>query len=358
MTVVTDIKAELETIQQAFQEVLQHRQYILGPEVEQLERLLSGWLQTRYAIGCNSGFGAHLLSLIALDIDAGSRVIVPAFSPSDHTGTIVRRNATPVLVDVAPESFHINPSALAAALDGTINAIVVHHLFGSVADMNTISQAAKTIPIVEVLTYSFGARIDDRYAGTFGTLATSCLREETSLGAYGDAGMIWTNDAELVEKIRRIRAENSWVEIYQGITSGNFHMDTVHAAILIHKFQEWQTASKNRTRQATLFAEAIRERGLNEIIVPDFYSHFTTRFVVLAERREALVTDLQAHGIAATSWWPVPIHLQPGFRKLGYARGDFPQAEQIAAKSLYLPLPPSAAEIDAIVDQLVKFYRG
>ncbi len=357
MVQTESVKAELDVIQQAFQDVLQHRQFVLGPEVERLEHLLAGWLQSNYAIGCNSGFGAHLLSLITLWIDAGSRVIVPAFSPSAHVGTVIRRNAIPVLVDVAPGSFHMDPSALASQLDGTINAIVVHHLFGSAADMDAIVRAASGIPIVEVLTYSFGARIGDRYAGTFGTLATTCLREETVLGAYGDAGMIWTNDVGLAEKMRHIRVENSWADAHEGFTSGNFHMDTVHAAILLRKFEGWQAASTQRTRQAALLVQALRERGLHEINVPEFYSRYTTCFVILAEQRDALVNDLQAHGVAATAWWPTPIHLQPGFRKLGYARGDFPEAERVSAKSLYLPLPMSAMEIDRLVDRLVAFYR-
>jgi len=359
MLVTKNLNIEWNLIEEALKEILQHQQYVQGPEVEQLEHLLASWMQTRFAIGCNSGFGANLLSLFALDIGVGSRVAVPAFAPFEFVGMIMRSGATPILVDVAPNDFHIAPSALVNQLNDRIDAIAVYHLFGGAADMNAIVKAAGNIPIIEVLSYSFGTPIGARYAGTFGALSTSCLREDTAIGAYGDAAMIWTNRADLAEKIRRIRSDpnHSRTGIHEGIVSGCFHQDTIHAVMLLKKFDEWKKTLKERGLQAGSLAKAIVERDLHEITVPGFYHHHATHFVVLAERRDEIIFHLRAHGIAAEAWWPVPIHLQTGFQKLGYETGNFPEAERVAAMSLCLPLPRTHAEANQLADQLMAFYR-
>jgi dTDP-4-amino-4,6-dideoxygalactose transaminase len=353
-----NLRTELDIVTDAFQDVLRHRQYILGPEVESLERKLASWLETRYAVGCNSGFGAYLLSLLALGIGRGKKIVIPAFTPAAYLGIITRRGATPVLVDVAANDFHISPTALANVLDRTFDAIVVHHFFGGVADMNTIVTLANSTPIIEVLTYSLGTRIGKDYSGTFGTLAISCLREETTLGAYGDAGIIWTNHSDLNERLRRIREESSLGSMHEDYISGNFHQDTIHAAILLRKFEGWVKSLEVRRQKSMSLAEAITKQNLSEIIVPDFYKYDATHFVILAEKRNELVAYLQSKDIPATAWWPIPIYQQPGFRSLGYRQGDFPEAERVAERSVYLPFPPaSESDIDKLINELVRFYR-
>lgn len=352
-----DINAELSMIQEAFRGVLQHRQYVLGPEVEQLEDLLADWLNTRFAVGCNSGFGAYLISLLSLGLGVGSRVAISAFAPASFIGALLRQGATPVVVDVAPNDFHMNPVELVNKLDSAINAVVVHHLFGGTADIPAIVGLAGDIPTIEVLTYSLGARIGEDHIGTFGTLATSCLREQTTLGAYGDAGMIWTNNAALNERIRRIRAENARTGIHEGFVSGNFHQDTVHAAILLRTFNRWLKRVEERNRQALYFAQEIQGRNLGQVTVPYFYQRHATYFVVLAEEREALLEHLRAQGIEATAWWSTPVYSQPGFNQLGHKKGDFPEAERIAETNINLSLPETEGEAARIADELVAFYR-
>ena len=354
MQLFDNIDAEMSLIQQAFQDVFRHRKYILGPEVEKLEHVMARWLQTNYAIGCNSGFGANLLSMFSLNLKTGGQIVVPAFAPSDDVGLLLRQNLTPVLVDITPDNFQMDATELSSRVNDAIDAIIVYHLFGGTSDMHTIVELAGDIPIVEVLTYSLGARIGDRYAGTFGTLATTCLL--TTLGAYGDAGMIWTNESRLVEKIRKIRSENSKTDVYEGTTSGNFHQDTIHAAILLRKFGYWQKTMRQKSKQVGLFAQAILDREVHEVVVPEFYSRYATYLVVFAERRGELIAYLQKQGVIATAWWPIPIHLQPGFQHLGYTKGDFPQAERAAAMSLELPIPQTEGEINYLIDSLVNFY--
>ena len=350
------IPAELDLIREASEPVLSHGIYILGPEVAVLEGQLAGRLGTRYAIGCNSGFGAHLLSLLTLEVGVDSSVLVSPFSPPSFAGVVIRRNAHLLLADVSPLDFHMSPAAAGAQI-ADADVIVVHHLFGGTADMPAICAAANDKAIIEVTTYSFDAQVQGgSNVGTYGTLATSCLREYTALGAYGDAGMIWTNESDLAERVRQIRREGEHTDVYTGITAGNFHMDTIHASILLRKLESRREELARRQELTRALADAIASVGVDGIIVPDWYDNTASRFVMLAPQRDQLCEHLGRYGIQAEPWWPVPIHLQPGFRKLGYSRGDFPNAEYIADHSIHISLGGDTAAPQRIVEALARFY--
>jgi hypothetical protein len=190
-----DNDADLALLNEAAKSVVQHRNFILGPEVEMLEHEMAGWLQTKYAVGCNSGFGAQLLGILALDLELGARIAVPVLAPSDSIGVLLRKHFTPVLVDINTYDFQMDVSDLSHRIDDKISAIIVHHLFGGTADIKAIINVAGKIPVIEVLTYSLGARIDDHYAGISSTMATADLRLTIGEEAWGDAGMIWTSKA-------------------------------------------------------------------------------------------------------------------------------------------------------------------
>jgi UDP-2-acetamido-2-deoxy-ribo-hexuluronate aminotransferase len=354
---LTDLEEELDLVTAGFRRVLDHRQYILGPEVVELENLLSRWLGTKHAIGCNSGFGANLLSLIGLGIGPGARVAISAFAPYPHVGTLMRRRALPILIDVLPEEIHMDPGQLADRANGKLDAIIVHHLFGGAAPIARLKEVAEGVPIVEVLTYSLGATAGEQKLGTFGTMATSCLREEGTLNAYGDAGMIWTDDDSLATSLRHIRAENSPAGIHEGPESGNFHQDTIHAAILLLRFDKWRREAEDRARRIQRLAQAIAGLGLCGIRAPAFYRHNGTHLVIFVDQRDQLVSHLNGKGIEAKPWWPVPIHLQPGFQQLEHRLGEFPQAERAARCSLWLPVARDDREIELCLDALKAFYR-
>ncbi len=351
-----EMPEEWQTLQQALLNVLQHRRFVSGPEVEQLEHVLANWLGTRYAIGCNSGFGANLLSLFALQLRPGAKVAVSAFAPHDDAGLLLRQNLVPVLIDTAPDDVHLDPHALAQQPASAFDAVFVHHLFGGAANMKALLQIAGARPVIEVLTYSFGARCADSYAGSLGTLATCCLREETTLGAYGDAGMLWTNREDLYHKIMRLRNQTAGNGGYDGTPSGCFLQDTIHAAVLLSKFKSWRRPREKRREQAAGFAQKIAARNVPALTVPPFHRAHSTHFVIFAEQRDALASHLKQRGFAVEAWWPKPIHLQSGFKKLGYARGDFPNAEHLASHSLELVLPDQEEEQEALVDCLSEFF--
>lgn len=349
-----DNDADLALLNEAAQSVVQHRRFILGPEVEMLEHEMAGWLQTKYAVGCNSGFGAQLLGILALDLELGARIAVPVLAPSDSIGVLLRKHFTPVLVDINRYDFQMDVSDLSRRIDDKISAIIVHHLFGGTADIKAILNLAGNIPVIEVLTYSLGARIDGHYAGTYGTMATADLRMTIGEEAWGDAGMIWTSNSSLAKEIREIRAEKT--DLYTGVTSGNFHQDTLHAAFLLRKFEGWKRKASKRSEQLAVFAQAMLDRKVYEITIPEFYNHYSTELVVLAENRDQLMTYLQKCDIESSIWWPLPIHLQPGFQSLDHKRGDFPQAECVTGRLVQLPVPGNEGEIERLVESIASFY--
>ncbi|MGW1200256.1 DegT/DnrJ/EryC1/StrS family aminotransferase [Streptomyces sp. NPDC002536] len=353
---VDQAERELYAIRRGGEDVLKHANYVLGPEVELLEGHLAKEFGIRHAVGCNSGFGAHLLSLLALGIGplAGDTVLVSAFSPASFAGAVLRRAATVKLADVAPGDVHLAADGVHGAAR-EVQAVVVHHLFGAAADMPAILEAAGGTPIMEVASYSLGAAIDGKRVGTFGTIGTADLREKTSLGAYGDAGLILTDDDATASRLREIRRETGCSEVFTGITAGNFHMDTLHAAILLHKLEFRAAEARQRALAGKAFLDALASAGVTELTVPAGRQE-VTRLVVLAEQRDELARQLNSRTVKARPWWPVPIHLQPGFRELGHARGDFPNAEDAAARSLEIPLPQSVAEAEHVAGLVAEFY--
>ena len=351
-----DNDAEWDLFSKAARPVFEHREFILGPEVKMLEQKMAGWLQAQDAIGCNSGFGAQLLGILAFDLDLRAQIAVPVLAPSDFIGVLLRKRFTPVLVDVNTYDFQMDTSDLSRRVDSNTAAIIVHHLFGGSVDMKAVMDIADTIPVIEVLTHSLGAHIGERYAGTFGTIATADLRTTVGSGAAGDAGMLWTNNRPLAEKIRNIRHENSIAEMHIGIVSGNFHQDTIQAAFLLRKFEDWKEMARRQSEQITEFAQVMRDRRIFEIVIPEFYNHFGTILVILAERRSQLMAYLQRRDIETAIWSPLPIHLQPGFQSLGYKRGEFPQAEWVTERLIQLPIPGNNEETERLVESIASFY--
>ena len=354
-----DNDVDLALFIEAARAVFQHRKFILGPEVEMLEWEMTRWLHAGNAVGCNSGFGAPLFGLLAFDFELGAQIAVPVLAPSDVIGILLRKRFKPVLVDINPYDFQMDVSDLSHRIreSGKISTIIVHHLFGGAVDMKAVMQeATDKIPVIEVLTYSLGAHIDESYAGTFGTIATADLRTTIGSGAAGDAGMIWTNNSSLAEKMRKIRSENTPVEVHTGVVSGNFHQDTVQAAFLLHKFAGWKQRAKKRAEQIVVFAQTMRDHRVREITIPEFYNSYGTELVILAERRNELMAYLQKHDIETSPWCPTPIHLQPGFESLGYKRGDFPQAEWVTERLIQLPVPENAEEIEHLAKSIANFY--
>jgi dTDP-4-amino-4,6-dideoxygalactose transaminase len=336
----------------AISRVCDSQQFILGPEVEALERELSAYLAAPNAVAVSSGTDALLMALMALGVGPGDEVITPAFSFFATAGSIARVGARPVFVDIDPATFNIDSAAIDGAVTPRTKAVIPVHLFGQSADMAPIvkSAASRGISIVEDAAQAIGARYQDRPAGTFGEMGCFSFFPTKNLGAFGDGGLIVCHDAGLAARLRAIRNHGAGAESkYRHDTvGGNFRMDAIQAAILRVKLAHlpgWTVArQQNAARYEALFEGA----GLiGRVAVPARMvqsTHIYNQFVIRVPRRDELRQHLRELGIGTEIYYPTPLHLQPCFTYLDHAAGDFPVSEAASREVLALPIYGELAE--------------
>ena len=324
--------------------VCDSQRFILGPEVDGLEAELARMLGVAHALAVSSGTDAVLVALMSLGIKAGDEVITSTYSFFATAGSIVRAGARPVLLDIDPVTFNIDPSQIAAALTPRTRAILPVHLFGLCADMDPILAEGhrRSIPIIEDAAQAIGSTYASRAAGGFGAFGCFSFYPTKNLGAFGEGGLLTTNDADLARRARLLRNQGMEPKYYHTLVGGNFRMDALQAAILRVKaahLPAWNEARRlNAQRYTRLFGEA----GLGDRVVlpiePAGRRHIFHQFVIRVSERDALRRHLDARGIGTEIYYPVPIHLQPCFADMGHRAGDFPHAERAAAESLALPI--------------------
>jgi dTDP-4-amino-4,6-dideoxygalactose transaminase len=347
----------------AMTRVADSQRFIMGPEVDALERELAAMLGVRHAIGVSSGTDALLLALMALDVKAGDEVVTTTFSFFATAGVIARLGARPVLVDIDPATFNIDPSQAAAAMTPRTRAIIPVHLFGLCADLDPIVDAASRagIPIVEDAAQAIGATYKTRPAGAIGAFGCFSFFPSKNLGAFGEAGLLTTNDDALAGRARLLRSHGMQPKYYHHLVGGNFRMDALQAAVLRVKaphLAEWTHARRrNAERYRCLFHDA----GLDEAIAlpqePAGYRHIFNQFVIRTPERDALKRHLDERGVGNEIYYPVPFHLQPCFAELGYRRGAFPNAERAAGECLAIPIygELTAAQQQTVVSTIAQF---
>lgn len=320
------------------------QRFIMGPEVERLERELAGTLGVHHAVAVSSGTDALLLALMALGITAGDEVITSAYSFFATAGSIVRVGARPVLVDIDPATFNIDATAAAAAITGQTRAILPVHLFGLSADLDPIMDAAGRagVPVVEDAAQAIGATYQSRPVGSIGAFGCFSFFPSKNLGAFGDAGLLTTNDAGLADRARLLRTHGMQPKYYHHLVGANFRMDALQAAVLRVKAPHvpaWTAARRaNAARYRTLFKAAGLDAVIGLPVEPPDRLHIFNQFVIRTPERDALKRHLDEQGIGSEIYYPVPLHLQPCFGDLGHARGAFPNAERAAGDSLAIPI--------------------
>jgi dTDP-4-amino-4,6-dideoxygalactose transaminase len=347
----------------AMTRVADSQRFIMGPEVDALEHELAAMLGVRHAIGVSSGTDALLLALMALDIKAGDEVVTTTFSFFATAGVIVRLGARPVLVDIDPLTFNIDAAQVAAAITPRTRAIMPVHLFGLAADLDPIVDAAGRagIPVIEDAAQAIGATYKSRTAGGIGTFGCFSFFPSKNLGAFGEAGLVTTNDDSLAKRARLLRSHGMEPKYYHHLVGGNFRMDALQAAVLRVKaphLAEWTHA---RRRNAEKYRCLFRDSRIGDAITlprePDGYRHIFNQFVIRTPERDALKRHLDDQGIGNEIYYPVPFHLQPCFADLGYRRGAFPHAERAADESLAIPIygELTAAQQQAVVSAISQF---
>jgi dTDP-4-amino-4,6-dideoxygalactose transaminase len=328
----------------AITRVCDSHRFIMGPEITALERELAALLGVRHAIAVSSGTDALLLALMALGIGAGDEVVTTTYSFFATAGEIVRVGARPVLVDIDPVTFNIDPDLVAAALTPRTKAILPVHLFGLSADLDPIMRAADRfgIPVVEDAAQAIGATYKSRRVGSVGAFGCFSFFPSKNLGAFGDAGLVTTHDDALAKRARLLRTHGMEPKYYHHLVGGNFRMDALQAAVLRVKaphLADWTERRRaNAERYRALFAAAGLDGLVSLPVEPPDRRHIYNQFVVRTAERDAIKRHLDRQGIGNEIYYPVPFHEQPCFANLGYRRGQFPRAERAAADSLAIPI--------------------
>jgi dTDP-4-amino-4,6-dideoxygalactose transaminase len=363
-----DLKAEYATMKEdigaAVDRVLESQQFIMGPEVRQLEAEIAAFIGSKFAIACASGSDSLLLALMALGVDAGDEVITPPFTFVATAGSISRLKARPVFVDIDPQTYNLDPQRLEAAITPRTKAIMPVHLFGLAAEMGEIREIARAhnLPVIEDAAQSIGARYHDRYVGNIGSCGCFSFFPSKNLGGAGDGGMITTNDPELADRISVLRDHGSRKKYNYDLLGMNSRLDSLQAAILLVKFKHLETMTRARQHNAGRYRQMFNQAGLDKIITlpvaPDGRNHVYNQFVIRTPERDRLREYLRNGGIPTEIYYPSPLHLQPAFASLGYLPGAFPQSEDASRHVLALPIFPQMTEAQQklVVDKTAQFF--
>jgi dTDP-4-amino-4,6-dideoxygalactose transaminase len=364
-----DLQAQYATIRgeirAAIDGVCDSQHFILGPEVEALEKEVGAFCQAGQAIGVSSGTDALLVALMAAGVATGDEVITTTFSFFATAGVIARLGARPVFVDIEPNGYNLDSAAIESKLTPRTKAIIPVHLFGHCAQMDPLldAVAGREVSIIEDAAQAIGAKDNgNRFAGTMGSLGCFSFFPSKNLGAFGDAGMVVTQDPEIAAAVRVLRVHGGKPKYHHGVIGGNFRLDALQAAVLRVKLKYLSGWTEARRRNAARYRKYFSEAGLiEEIALPeDSAGHIYNQFVIRCARRDQLQNYLKTRGVGTEVYYPIPLHLQKCFANLGYKEGDFPRAEAAAREVLALPIYPELSEQQQhyIVDEIKAFYHG
>ena len=363
-----DLKAQYAPLRSeilaAVTRVCDSQYFVMGPEVDGLERELAALLETEHAIGVSSGTDALLVAMMALGITAGDEVITPTFSFFATAGCVSRLGATPVFVDIDPVTFNASAAAIKAAITPRTKAIIPVHLYGLVADMDAIRAVADAagVPIIEDAAQAIGARRQGRQAGQFGLAGCLSFFPSKNLGAFGDGGLVVTNDAAFAQEVRLLRNHGAEPKYFHSRIGGNFRLDALQAAVLRVKAPRLASWTEARRRNAARYRELFASAGLDRVVTlptePADSFHIYNQFVIRGPRRDALRAALAARQINTEIYYPVPFHRQECFAALGAPLNGFPHADDAAQTSLALPIygELTDAQLREVVDGIASFY--
>jgi dTDP-4-amino-4,6-dideoxygalactose transaminase len=349
-----------DEITQAFKSIMDRGHFVLGEEVANFERDFAEYCDVRHAIAVNSGTSAVHLALIAAGVTKDDEVIT---TPSTFVATIAAITyfgARPVLVDINPNSFCIDPVEIEAAITPRTKAIVPVHLYGAPAEMDVIMEVAKNhgLAVIEDAAQAHGARYQDRRVGGLGIASAFSFYPGKNLGAFGEGGAVVTNSDEIADKVRLLR---SWGEAGKGnheIPAFNYRMDAIQGAVLGIKLRQLDSWNTERRRIADSYRKGLVGVPLTfQAIQADSEPVYHVMAVTLVER-QALKSWMEERGIQIGIHYPTPVHLSPAYRYLGYQPGDFPNSEFLSRSELSLPIYPglSSQKIDLVVQTIVEFF--
>jgi dTDP-4-amino-4,6-dideoxygalactose transaminase len=351
-----------DEIRAAVERVLASQQFVLGREGAALEEEIAWLCNAAHGIGTASGTDALMLALRACGVAAGDEVILPPFTFVATGSAVSALGAKPVFADIHPNTYNIDPAELERRVTARTRAIVVVHLYGLAADMDPIMAfaLARKLPVIEDNAQAIGAAYKGRPTGSLGDVACLSFYPTKNLGAYGDAGMVVTNSAELDARIRILRNHGQTQRYVSSEPGWNGRLDELQAAILrvkLRRLPAWQRARQAHAAQYTRQFSQIP--GVMPPIAPEGYEHVYHQYTIRVEKRDALQQVLTERKIGSSIYYPVPLHLQPLYASLGYKAGDFPHAERAAQEVLSLPMYPELRDeqVARVTETISEFLR-
>jgi dTDP-4-amino-4,6-dideoxygalactose transaminase len=343
-----DLQAQYRPLREALLEavtrVCDSQRCILGDEVAALEQELATYLGVGHALGVSSGTDALLAALMALGIGAGDEVITPTFSFFATAGCVVRVGARPVFVDIDPATYNLDLEAVARAITPRTRAIMPVHLYGQAVDMTPLVALAEAhgLTVIEDAAQAIGATDRGRAVGGIGTIGCFSFYPTKNLGAFGDGGLVTTNDPALAERLRLLRDHGQHPKYHHALVGGNFRLDAIQGAVLRVKLPHLAAWTAGRRRNAARYRTLVAEAGLEGVVTlpyerPDA-GHIYNQFVIEVPDRDRVRAALTARGIGTEIYYPVPFHRQACFADLGHPLDAFPHADRAAARVLALPI--------------------
>jgi dTDP-4-amino-4,6-dideoxygalactose transaminase len=344
----------------AITRVCDSQRFILGPEVDALEQELASYLGVRDAVSVSSGTDALLVAMMALGVREGDEIITSTYSFFATAGCVARLGAVPRLVDIDPATYNLSPDGVRAALSPRTKAVIPVHLYGLCADMDPVLAIAREagVPVIEDAAQAIGATYHGRQAGAMGLAGCFSFFPSKNLGAFGDGGLVTTNDPAFARELRLLRNHGAEKRYYHQRVGGNFRLDALQAAVLRVKLPHlarWTDMRRdNAERYRSLFATLVDSGDVTLPIEPEGRRHIYNQFIVRVPNRDAVREILTERGIATEIYYPVPFHLQACFEYLGHHAGDFPAAEAAASSTLALPIygELTASQQEAVVDSI------
>ena len=386
-----DLQAQYKTIRdelrEAMDRVAESQHFILGPEVEALEREIAAYSQCEFGVGVSSGSDALLVALMAIDLKPGDEVVMPPYTFFATAGAVARLGGKPVFADIDPLTYNVDPAAIEKVLTDRTRAIIPVHLYGQMADMGPIMELANqhNLHVIEDAAQAIGSEWHSRRAGSIGHFGCFSFFPSKNLGGFGDGGMVTTNDPELADRLKLLRNHGYRPKYYNKVVGGNFRLDAIQAAVLRVKLKYLDQWTAARQRNAELYRELFEKA---EMSIPQSYlqsnsddgatsnlaalsgvvlpteapdvRHIYNQFVIRSGRRDELMAFLKARKIGTEIYYPVPMHMQECFAYLGHRTGNFPASERAADETLALPIYPELNDgmLATVVEAVADFYAG
>ncbi len=358
-TLSRQVKTIGPEIEAAISEVIASGQFVLGPSVSHFESRVAQAIGAAHAIGVANGSDALYLALLALGVGPGDEVITTPFTFFATAGSILRTGAKPVFSDIDVDTFNMDPDLALARVTPRTRAMLPVHLFGLMADMPSLIRFRG--PVIEDAAQAIGAAIDGQTAGTIGAMGCFSFFPTKNLGAFGDAGLVTTNEDTLAARLKVLRVHGASKKYYHESLGINSRLDAMQAAILSVKLPYLEEWTARRIAIAARYTQGFLDLGISEVIppvVPPGYRHVFHQYTIRAQSRDGLANALKEAGIGSTVYYPTSLHLQPVFQSLGYRPGAFPHSEEAERTVLSLPMFPELEdnEVDQVVEAIARFY--